>query len=283
MLAHTQSTLDKTDKCELPGQSLNPDKMPGHWLLARLGKRVLRPGGLELTRKMLAGLRPGPSDHVVEFAPGLGVTARMVLASLPASYTAVERDESAAAQVRRWLPANHSGNKVAYRVIQGLAQETGLQDGCATVVYGEAMLTMQSESLKRQIIREAFRLLQSGGRYGIHELCLSENLPAGQADAIRRDITDAIHHRALPLSIAEWEAIFRSEGFEVLHRADAPMALLEPARMIRDEGIRGAARFLWRLLRDPQARQRVKTMRRVFRKHQNQMAAVCLILRKPRA
>jgi hypothetical protein len=27
--------------------------MPGHWLLARLGKQVLRPGGIELTQRVL--------------------------------------------------------------------------------------------------------------------------------------------------------------------------------------------------------------------------------------
>ena len=30
------------------GEKLDTTKMPGHWLLARLGKRVLRPGGREL-------------------------------------------------------------------------------------------------------------------------------------------------------------------------------------------------------------------------------------------
>ena len=44
----------------------------GHWVLAKLGKRVLRPGGLELTRKMLSALSIGEEDDVVEFAPGLG-------------------------------------------------------------------------------------------------------------------------------------------------------------------------------------------------------------------
>lgn len=28
-------------------------KLPGHWLLARMGKRVLRPGGRKLTEKMV--------------------------------------------------------------------------------------------------------------------------------------------------------------------------------------------------------------------------------------
>lgn len=60
-----------------PAGGLSTAKMPGHWLLARLGKRVLRPGGLELTRRMLAALDVRSSDEVVEFAPGLGTTARI--------------------------------------------------------------------------------------------------------------------------------------------------------------------------------------------------------------
>jgi hypothetical protein len=60
-------------------------KMPGHWLLARMGKRVLRPGGLELTHRLLAQLAIGSNDEVVEFAPGLGVTARLTLTRSPKS------------------------------------------------------------------------------------------------------------------------------------------------------------------------------------------------------
>ena len=53
-----------------PGEGLKTEKMPGHWVLARLGKRVLRPGGMELTRRMLKHLAIKPSDEVIEFAPG---------------------------------------------------------------------------------------------------------------------------------------------------------------------------------------------------------------------
>src|SRR5215207_10859913 len=86
-----------------PGAGLKTEKMPGHWVLARLGKRVLRPGGMGLTRRMLASLGIREADDVVEFAPGMGVTARLTLALGPASYTAVERDEAAAAVVRSYL------------------------------------------------------------------------------------------------------------------------------------------------------------------------------------
>ena len=37
----------------LPLAERSDADLPGHWLLARLGKRVLRPGGLELTTRLL--------------------------------------------------------------------------------------------------------------------------------------------------------------------------------------------------------------------------------------
>lgn len=57
-------------------------KMPGHWLLARAGKRVLRPGGRALTLRLLTGLRMSDKDSVVEFAPGKGATAARILVRL---------------------------------------------------------------------------------------------------------------------------------------------------------------------------------------------------------
>ena len=68
----------------------------GHWVLAKLGKRVLRPGGMELTTQMLDAMNISQADDVVEFAPGLGQTARLTVAHKPHSYTAVELNEEAA-------------------------------------------------------------------------------------------------------------------------------------------------------------------------------------------
>ena len=39
--------------------------MPAHWLLARLGKKVMRPGGSTLSDVLLSGLAIGPADDVV--------------------------------------------------------------------------------------------------------------------------------------------------------------------------------------------------------------------------
>jgi SAM-dependent methyltransferase len=251
------------------------DKMPGHWLLARMGKRVLRPGGLELTRQLLAILDISERDEVVEFAPGLGVTARMTLARKPRSYTAIERDREAAAAVEILLAKPHQ------QCIVGNAEQTGLPDGSASVVYGEAMLSMQPAAAKSRIVAEAGRLLQPGGRYGIHELCL---VPDEVDEAARRSIqcglSDEIHVGVRPLTVGEWRELLESAGLTVLAERTAPMKLLEPTRIIRDEGWSRAVRFVWNVARDRVARRRVLSMRSVFRKFRHNLAAVALVAMK---
>src|SRR5580704_4980746 len=118
---------------------------------------------------MIEALNIRPSDEVIEFAPGLGATARLTLQRKPTSYTAVERDKDAAALVQKFLQGPEQ------RCVVGLAENTGLPDAAATVVYGEAMLSMQTPQQKSRIVREAQRLLKPVGRYGIHELCLIPN------------------------------------------------------------------------------------------------------------
>lgn len=262
---------DKVDSAR-PGEGLKTAKMPGHWVLARLGKRVLRPGGMELTRKMLAALSIEKTDKVVEFAPGMGVTAQITLTLAPESYTTVERDEQAAKIVSGYLTGERQ------RCVVGTASDTGLPDRSATVVYGEAMLTMQSEEMKRSIVGEAYRLLQSGGRYGIHEMCLmSDHLEEAVRRETERALTGVVHHGVRPLTVSEWSALLQSEGFEIRGVELAPMSLLEPRRLIRDEGLRGALRFASNVLRDSEARQRVLEMRSVFRRYRKVLGAVALV------
>ena len=271
--ADTKSCPMQTlEQLDLPGGGLSATRMPGHWLLARLGKRLLRPGGLGLTWRLLEALAIQPSDAVVEFAPGLGVTARMTLSLHPASYTAVEGDEAAANRARRFLTGTQQ------RCLVGNAAEAPLPDQSATVVYGEAMLTMHGPEQKRRIVQEAARLLRPGGRYGIHELCLVPDDLDGQ---IKREIEQAlsrtVHVGARPLTATEWRALLKAEGFNVQTEAQRLMRLLEPDRLIQDEGFLGALHFVKDLICDKEARQRVLAMRRIFVKYRAHMAAIMLV------
>jgi SAM-dependent methyltransferase len=262
----------------LPSSSRADDAVAGHWLLARLGKRVLRPGGVELTRALLADAGLTDAD-VLELAPGLGRTATEILALGPRSYVGAEGDPDAANAVRGVL-AELGADIGAVRVADAAA--TGLPDASADVVVGEAMLTMQGDAAKNAIVAEASRVLRPHGRYAIHELALTpDTVPDEISTDIRQSLARAIKVNARPLTIAEWSQLLAGHGLVVDHVATAPMALLEPRRMIADEGLFGALRFAKNVLVHRDARKRVLAMRRTFRRHRRQLAAVAIVAHKP--
>jgi SAM-dependent methyltransferase len=261
-----------------PAAHLDTNKQPGHWLLANLGKRVLRPGGLEVTRQLIANLRPASEDDVVEFAPGLGVTARMILTNQPRSYLGVEREEAVAHRLRSELA------KPNVRFIHASAESTALAPHSASLVYGEAMLSMQTPEQKGRIVAEAFRLLKPGGRYGIHELAiLPDDIDDSTRKAIEREMSMNIHVGVRPATISEWRRILEGAGFQLDWQILAPMHLLEPKRILSDEGIGGLLRISFNLLRKPQARRRVLSMRRIFHRYASHLSAVAIVCVKPAA
>lgn len=250
---------------------------PAYRLLADLGKRTLRPGGEELTRELLEALSVRSAD-VVEFAPGRGRTARLTLAADPTSYTGVELDREAAATLRAEL---EGPGELEPEFVVGNAADTELPAGTADVVYGEAMLTMQPDDGKDAIVDEASRLLRNGGRYGIHELGLADDVDEGTAEAIRRDAARTANVLPRPLTESEWVAHLESAGLSVTWQATNPMRLLEPERVLADEGVVGAAKIGYNLLTRPKARRRVRSLRRVFRRYDEDVRAIALVAEKP--
>ncbi len=231
-----------TGRESLPLAERSDADLPGHWLLARLGKRVLRPGGLELTSRLLNAAQIAGTD-VVELGPGLGRTASYIVAQRPRSYVGVD-DTAAATDAVRAIVAPVDG-----KVVVSHAADTGLPSDSADVVIGEAMLTMQGDRDKRAIVAEAFRVLRPGGRYAIHELGLTpDDLPQETKDEIRRDMARVIKVNARPLTTAEWVALLKDAGFENITVDHNKMALLNPARVLADEGPLGALRIVGNLI-----------------------------------
>lgn len=256
------------------------ERMQGHWLLASLGKTVLRPGGRELTSRLLAQAKPASGDRIVEFGPGVGKTASLLLAANPASYTGVDPSPEG----RPALDAVLQGAANTH-VVESDARETGLPDESADLVVGEAMLTMCAPETKRAIVAEAARILAPGGRYAIHELGLTDASPTPdehERSDTSRDISQSIKVAARPLKMDQWRELLEQAGLSVTWTSTAPMHLLKPSRFIADEGIGGTLRFVGRLIQRPKARKRVMEMRRSFIEHQDEMTAVALVAVKPK-
>lgn len=251
------------------------DTAQGHWLLAKMGKKVLRPGGKELTLKLIKGLSINSTDRVVEFAPGIGFTALKVLENNPKSYTGIELNEEAAHNLRKKINGQNR------QIIIGNASCVPLEDGCADKVYGEAMLTMHADHRKSEIIKEAHRLLRKGGLYGIHELDLTpDNLDEKEKAEIQHELAVCIKVNARPLTQSEWVQLLEKEGFRIKEIKTNPMLLLEISRIIDDEGLFRSLRIGFNIIRQPKVRKRINEMRCVFNKYKNHMNAIAIIAEK---
>lgn len=226
----------------LPQSDRDVEHLQGHWLLARIGKRVLRPGGKKLTGRMLVKTELEGKD-VVEFAPGLGRTTQLILERKPKSYRGVDRDPQVVDIITKLTAENAPSIPTSCALHD--AADTGLESESADAVIGEAMLTMQTERGKRAIIAEAYRLLRAGGTYSIHELGLQpDDLPEPVKDEVRKALARSIKVNARPLTEKEWRELLESEGFEVLWSGKEPMALLDMRRNLADEGLGGVLRIL---------------------------------------
>lgn len=247
----------------------------GHWILAKMGKKVLRPGGKELTQKLIKNLNINTNDEVVEFAPGLGFTAAITLKSNPKTYTGIELNEEAASILRKTINGENR------KIVVGNAANSTLNDDAYTKVYGEAMLTMQADHRKSKIIQEAYRILEKGGLYGIHELGLNPNEISEEIKKeIQHELAQVIKVNARPLTTKEWTMLLENEGFEVLKTETNPMHLLEPKRMIDDEGFFRTLKIVFNILTHPKERKRILAMRKVFRKYQSHLNAISIVAKK---
>lgn len=258
----------------LPFASRKAEDTPGHWLLARLGKTVLRPGGRHLTEKLVTAV-PVKGSDVVEIAPGVGLTARLLVEQQPSSYVGIEDDPNAAQLTSDVLAGRGD-------VINTNAKQTSLESSSKDLALGEAMLTMQTDKSKDEIVSEVVRVLRPGGRYAIHELALvPDEINEEIATDMRRDLARSIKVNARPLTIGEWKDLMVRNGLVVETVLTAPMSLLKVSRVIADEGILGTLRIGRNFLRDKDARKRVIIMWKTFHKHRHSMKAVALVARKP--
>lgn len=249
------------------------EKAQGHWILARMGKKVLRPGGKELTQKLVSELHITDKDDVVEFAPGLGYTATLALKGHPHSYTGVDADEDAVVMLKQKVKRDN------VRFMLGNANHTELSDNSKDKVWGEAMLTMHADHRKAEIIREAYRILKKGGLYAIHELGLKdvdENLKS----EIQRDLALTIKVNARPLTEEEWKSLLEKEGFTVRKIYTNEMLLLETKRILDDEGFFRTLKIGYNIMVNTSARKRITEMRKSFRKHQKHINSIVIVAQK---
>lgn len=249
------------------------DKMAGHWILAKLGKRVLRPGGAKLSEWMLETLKIKNTDDVLELAPGIGATARKIFEKGPKTYTAIDREKNVIEDLSSKFKSTNRN------FIETRAEEMSFSENSYSVILGEAYLTMQANPVKEKIVSEIYRVLKINGRYGLHELCVDSDNEE-RAKKIKLELSKSIRVNASPLTKSEWENMLQKCGFKIEAISVRPMSLLRIKRVIEDEGLLRFLKFSFNLLLNPEARKRVLEMRKVFEEYKNELSAISIVASK---
>lgn len=264
VMSRTKNTQD------LPGSQIATEDLPIHWFLARAGRKILRPGGAQMTRWLLdqADIH---GNRVLEIAPGVGWTAQEIMSREPQSYYAVEQNADAAALVNAKV-------KTVGKCVVGNAQSTGLPNDSVDVVVGEAMLTLQNTEDRRAIVTEAARVLTPGGRYIVHELALQpDSLNQSIQDSIRTQLGNAMRVNAQPQTCEQWYTLLESAGFTIAEVRLRPTSIIGIKRTIEDEGFIPFIKILWNVLTERVARRRVFTMERLCRHYKDHVTGIGIV------
>ncbi|WP_242024481.1 hypothetical protein [Trichocoleus sp. FACHB-591] len=113
--------------------------------------------------------------------------------------------------------------------------------------------------------------LKPGGKFLSHEL-----LAHNREVEIHQALAATLRANSTPLSEAHWIAACETAGLQVLQHQVGAMGLLNPARIIQDEGLVNAIKFFWNVLTRPQLRDRLLSMRRVFKQYEQELGYLIL-------
>ncbi len=82
------------------------------------------------------------------------------------------------------------------------------------------------------------------------------------------------------MTVQAWSELLTEHGITVTGQHLTPLSLLEPRRLVSDEGLGGAARFMFNVARNPAARKRVVAMRRSMGANAANLQAIGLVGRR---
>lgn len=101
-----------------------------------------------------------------------------------------------------------------------------------------------------------------------------------QKTQIQKSLSDVIKVNARPLTIDEWTSLLEKEGFIIKKIETNDMSLLEPKRLIDDEGVLRTIKIAFNILTHPIAFGRIWSMRKVFRKYKDHLNAISIVAEK---
>ena len=124
------------------------DKEIGHNFLARIGKKRLRPGGVNATRWLIDKGAFSEQTRVLEVACNMCTTSIELAKKFNCNIVGIDLDTKALEKAKINIRKANLENRI--EVIQGNALKLPFADNTFDIVINEAMLTMLSPKAKKK-------------------------------------------------------------------------------------------------------------------------------------
>ena len=153
----------------------------------------------------LAELAPG--EHVLDLGSGGGIDVLLSARRVGATGFAYGLD-----MTDEMLELAEKNRKEAgcsnVRFLKGQIEAIPLPDKCVDVIISNCVINLSAN--KRQVLREAFRVLKPGGRFAVSDVVLERPLP----DAVRQDMAAYVGCVAGALLREDYQGYLQEAGFE---------------------------------------------------------------------
>ncbi|PID82275.1 MAG: SAM-dependent methyltransferase [Clostridiales bacterium] len=247
-------------------------RVPGHELLARLGKKRLRPGGVEATNWLLEKGEFSTEKNVLEVACNMGTTLLEIANKYGCTITGVDMSDEALEKAKRNVKNANLEDKI--NLLKADAKSLPFEDETFDIVINEAMLTMLSNKDKEKALREYYRVLKKGGVLLTHDINVVGGVP--KVLSILRKV---IHVPAVPLKESDWITLLEKVGFINIKDKTGEMTLMSDEGMIKDEGEEGMKQIHENASKDSNYEQFYQ-MKEFFEKYKDKLYYIVFCSRK---
>jgi cyclopropane fatty-acyl-phospholipid synthase-like methyltransferase len=235
-----------------------------HKILQRVGKTSLRPGGTASTQKLLEWSGLTADDSVLELSAGLGKTGILFAQAVGCQVLITDLDEGrlelaeAQVQEKKLSKIVQTKKMNMFHITQTLGSDAHFD--CAMT---EAALTHYPLEKKREFFQG---LVKHTHQCLLHEIFFVTESPEVQK-SVSREMQGVLKIGFFPETSDTWQQLLQDAGFTVHELQVGPIALLNPATLLKDEGPMGVANILKNIMTQPYLRSRVWATRQALGKH----------------
>lgn len=243
---------DSIEKCDIF------DFMAKH-----VGLSVLHPGGFESTEKLIGRYKINNDTRVLDIACGKGTTSVLIAKKFKCKVIGIDISSELITQAKKLAKKNRVDNLIEFHV--GDATSLPFQGDEFDVTIAQAMLVLIDN--KDKVIQEALRVLKPTGMAGWIELTWRKQ----PTDEFMKQVSEVIcAYCMLNVQLTdEWNDLFIKSGAKKLETEIFPMDFAGFKGMIKDEGFINSIMVINKYLTDSKVRNRMNTMNKFFRKHEN--------------